>query len=221
MTEFKRRVNQLFRSLKKVNWLDMIKSNKHFVVIISLITLLFLVMSAFVATVRPTIREKQLHAISELQSDNKQVIPTKETDMQTVLSDKDSHIIAVIDSKGNPSFSKVEKLLTQKTPLETIDWKINYIQPIYNFTDMAKEYNLTAKNNFIVMEDGKEKGRYSFDKLPGGLDTLDEKLVEIIQPKIARKEPKRIKVAKKVEDSLTESTTDSSTRKKTKEIIFE
>ncbi|MCI0129834.1 MULTISPECIES: hypothetical protein [Enterococcaceae] len=221
MTEFKRQVKKLFHSLKKVNWLDMIKSNKRFVIIISLITLLFVVMSVFVSAVRPTIREKQLHAISELQSDNKQVIPTKETDIQTVLSDKESHIVAVIDAKGNPSLSTVEKLLTQKTPLETIDWKINYIQPIYNFTDIAKQYKLTAKNNFIVIEDGKEKGRYSFDKLTGGLEVLDEKLIAIIEPKIARKKPKRIKVAKKVDDSLTNSTTDSSARKKTKEIIFE
>ena len=96
MTEFKRQVKKLFHSLKKVNWLDMIKSNKRFVIIISLITLIFVVMSVFVSAVRPTIREKQLHAISELQSDNKQVIPTKETDIQTVLSDKESHIVAVI-----------------------------------------------------------------------------------------------------------------------------
>ena len=221
MTEFKGRVKQLFRSLKKVNWLEMIKNNKQFIIIISLITVLFLVMSVIVSAVRPSIREKQLDAITGVQSENKQVVPIKETDIKQVFSDKSSHIIAIIDSKNNPSINQVEKLLTKKSPLVTIDWKIDYIQPIYNFSDISKDYGLKAKNNFIVMEDGKEKGRYSFNKLKGGFDTLDEKLVDIIQPKIARKEPKRIKVAQKVDESLTSSSSNNQTRKKTKEVFFE
>lgn len=221
MTEFKGRVKQLFRSLKKVNWLEMIKNNKQFIIIISLITVLFLVMSVIVSAVRPSIREKQLDAITGIQSENKQVVPIKETDIKQVFSDKSSHIIAIIDSKNNPSINQVEKLLTKKSPLVTIDWKIDYIQPIYNFSDISKDYGLKAKNNFIVMEDGKEKGRYSFNKLKGGFDTLDEKLVDIIQPKIARKEPKRIKVAQKVDESLTSSSSNNQTRKKTKEVFFE
>ena len=99
MTEFKGRVKQLFRSLKKVNWLEMIKNNKQFIIIISLITVLFLVMSVIVSAVRPSIREKQLDAITGIQSENKQVVPIKETDIKQVFSDKSSHIIAIIDSK--------------------------------------------------------------------------------------------------------------------------
>lgn len=221
MAGFQERVKTLFRSLKKVNWLDMIKTNKHFIIIVSLVTVIFLVMSAFVSAVRPTIRDKQLSAISELKSDNKQVVPVKETDISKVFSNKEPHIVAVIDTKQNPGLNQVEKLLDKNEPLETIDWKIDYIQPIYNFSDISKEYNLTSKNNFIVMEEGKEKGRYSFDELKGGLQTLDEKLVEIIEPKIARKEPKRIKVAKQVDETLSSSSSSDKTRKKTKEIIFE
>lgn len=221
MTELKERLKQLFHSLKKVNWLDMIKTNKHFVIIICSVTIVFLVMSVFVSAVRPSIREKQLHAISELKSNNKQVKPIQETDISSVFSDKEPHIVAVIDTKQNPSLNQVETLLDKHEPLETVNWKIDYIQPIYNFSDIETKYKLTAKNTFIVMENGKEKGRYSFNDLKGGLQTLDEKLIAIIQPSIARKEPKRIKVAKKIDETLSSSSSSDKKKKKTKEIIFE
>lgn len=222
MTEFKRRVEQFFKSLSQVNWLKIIMSNKIIIFGIILVLILLFTLPIIAVTARPAIREMQLDTISNIESENKQVVPVKETQVQKLFENNKSHIVAIIDSKDNSSIKEVDKLLTEKNPLKDVDWKIDYVQPIYNFDELATTYHLTAKNNFIVIEKGKEKGRYSFDKLSDGLNELDEKIIEIIDPKIARTNPKRIEVKSTEEVTTNESTTSSSSqKKKTEEVYFE
>jgi len=220
MTEFRQRISQLLKSLSK-----MIKFNKAFIISISVIIIIFFTLSALVSAVKPTIREQQLDTVYSTPTENKKIIMIKETEIKTVFGQDKSHIIAIIDAKDNPSLTVVDKLLIEKKPFQTINWEIDFIQPIYNFNELAKDYHLPAKNNFIVIENGREKGRYSFNILDNGLTTLEEKLNEIIDPKIARKSPKRVKTetSESFEDSSTmeSSETQSSTRTKTEEIIFE
>lgn len=222
MTEFKQQVERHVDSLKKVNWFKTLMSNKILIIGIALLLCLLFMLPALAITTRPSIREQQLDTISNIQSANKQVIPMKETQVSKAFENSKSHIVAIINSKDNSSMSEVDKLLTEKKPLENVTWQVDYIQPIYNFDELAGTYGLTAKNNFIVIEDGKEKGRYSFDTLNGGLAELDEKIIEIIDPKIARTNPKRIEATSSDSTGNEEASTSSSgQRKKTEEVVFE
>lgn len=201
------------------NLLKKLQSDKKLlsIVIVSIVAIVLVFILASV--VKPTIRHKQIESVAVIKSQNKQVTTILESEIPEQLKQKGEQVVLIVDASNNPSLDEVNQLIKKNGELKESAWPIYYVQPVYDFPDIAKKYNLTKKNTFIVMEDGKEKGRYAFTELKGGLKTIDEALITLIDPKLEQKKPIRVKaIEEEVDSSLTQS---SSERQKTEEIFFE
>lgn len=197
--------------------LSMLKKKKT-IAIISVIIIGLVVIKVFSSVYRETIREQQVESVAKTTFKNRQFKSIKDNDLEKTLKAKGQSVVAIIDAKDNKGYKDLKKMFNQKNAVEGLPEVVYVYQPIYENSTTIKNLKLKEKNNFLLMKDGKEEGRYSFNALESGQQELVDQIDVMINPKIPQKKP--IRVEKKEELPL-DQTKDSSQGTRTSEVIFE
>ena len=199
--------------------LVLLKKKKTIAVII-IIVVGIVMMNVFKSLYRPTIREQQVDSVAKVTYKNKQFKKIQDSELTDLLKRKEQQVIAVIDPSENKGYKKVEKMFNEKKSIENLPETVYVYEPVYPNQKMNKDLGIIDKNTFIVYNEGKEIGRYSFNDLSVGPEEITTELNQIINPKIPRKKPVRKEV--QTEDSATENTqTNNDGQTHTSEVFFE
>ena len=199
--------------------LVLLKKKKTIAVII-IIVVGIVMMNVFKSLYRPTIREQQVDSVAKVTYKNKQFKKIQDSELTDLLKKKEQQVIAVIDPSENKGYKKVEKMFNEKKSIENLPETVYVYEPVYPNQKMNKDLGINDKNTFIVYNEGKEIGRYSFNDLSVGPEEITTELNQIINPKIPRKKPVRKEV--QTEDSATENTqTNNDGQTHTSEVFFE
>ncbi|MFI3604811.1 hypothetical protein [Vagococcus fluvialis] len=199
--------------------LVLLKKKKTIAVII-IIVVGIVMMNVFKSLYRPTIREQQVDSVAKITYKNKQFKKIQDSELTDLLKKKEQQVIAVIDPSENKGYKKVEKMFNEKKSIENLPETVYVYEPVYPNQKMNKDLGINDKNTFIVYNEGKEIGRYSFNDLSVGPEEITTELNQIINPKIPRKKPVRKEV--QTEDSATENTqTNNDGQTHTSEVFFE
>lgn len=199
--------------------LVLLKKKKTIAVII-MIVVGIVMMNVFKSLYRPTIREQQVDSVAKITYKNKQFKKIQDSELTDLLKKKEQQVIAVIDPSENKGYKKVEKMFNEKKPVENLPETVYVYEPVYPNQKMNKDLGINDKNTFIVYNEGKEIGRYSFNDLSVGHEEITTELNQIINPKIPRKKPVRKEV--QTEDSAAENTqTNDDGQTHTSEVFFE
>lgn len=199
--------------------LVLLKKKKTIAVII-IIVVGIVMMNVFKSLYRPTIREQQVDSVAKITYKNKQFKKIQDSELTDLLKKKEQQVIAVIDPSENKGYKKVEKMFNEKKSIENLPETVYVYEPVYPNQKMNKDLGINDKNTFIVYNEGKEIGRYSFNDLSVGHEEITTELNQIINPKIPRKKPVRKEV--QTEDSATENTqTNNDGQTHTSEVFFE
>ncbi len=199
--------------------LVLLKKKKTIAVII-IIVVGIVMMNVFKSLYRPTIREQQVDSVAKVTYKNKQFKKIQDSELTDILKKKEQQVIAVIDPSENKGYKKVEKMFNEKKPVENLPKTVYVYEPVYPNQKMKKDLGINDKNTFIVYDEGKEIGRYSFNDLSVGHEEITTELNQIINPKIPRKKPVRKEV--QTEDSAAENTqTNDDGQTHTSEVFFE
>ena len=199
--------------------LVLLKKKKTIAVII-IIVVGIVMMNVFKSLYRPTIREQQVDSVAKVTYKNKQFKKIQDSELTDLLKKKEQQVIAVIDPSENKGYKKVEKMFNEKKSIENLPEIVYVYEPVYPNQKMNKDLGINDKNTFIVYNEGKEIGRYSFNDLSVGHEEITTELNQIINPKIPRKKPVRKEV--QTEDSATENTqTNDDGQTHTSEVFFE
>ncbi len=199
--------------------LVLLKKKKTIAVII-IIVVGIVMMNVFKSLYRPTIREQQVDSVAKITYKNKQFKKIQDSELTDILKKKEQQVIAVIDPSENKGYKKVEKMFNEKKSIENLPETVYVYEPVYPNQKMNKDLGINDKNTFIVYNEGKEIGRYSFNDLSVGPEEITTELNQIINPKIPRKKPVRKEV--QTEDSATENTqTNNDGQTHTSEVFFE
>lgn len=199
--------------------LVLLKKKKTIAVII-IIVVGIVMMNVFKSLYRPTIREQQVDSVAKVTYKNKQFKKIQDSELTDLLKKKEQQVIAVIDPSENKGYKKVEKMFNEKKPIENLPETVYVYEPVYPNQKMNKDLGINDKNTFIVYNEGKEIGRYSFNDLSVGHEEITTELNQIINPKIPRKKPVRKEV--QTEDSAAENTqTNDDGQTHTSEVFFE
>lgn len=193
---------------------------KKTITVIIMIVVGIVMMNVFKTLYRPTIREQQLDSVAKVTYKNKQFRQIQDSELTDILKKKDKQVIAVIDPSDNKGYKKVEKMFNEKKPIENLPKTVYLYEPVYPNQKINKDLAINDKNTFIVYNEGKEIGRYSFNDLSVGHEEITTELNQIINPKIPRKKPVRKEV--ETEDSATENTQmNEDVQTHTSEVFFE
>ena len=199
--------------------LVLLKKKKTIAVII-IIVVGIVMMNVFKSLYRPTIREQQVDSVAKITYKNKQFKKIQDSELTDLLKKKEQQVIAVIDPSENKGYKKVEKMFNEKKSIENLPETVYIYEPVYPNQKMNKDLGINDKNTFIVYNEGKEIGRYSFNDLSVGPEEITTELNQIINPKIPRKKPVRKEV--QTEDSAIENTqTNNDGQTHTSEVFFE
>ncbi|MFW7362483.1 hypothetical protein [Vagococcus fluvialis] len=199
--------------------LVLLKKKKTIAVII-IIVVGIVMMNVFKSLYRPTIREQQVDSVAKITYKNKQFKKIQDSELTDLLKKKEQQVIAVIDPSENKGYKKVEKMFNEKKSIENLPETVYVYEPVYPNQKMNKDLGINDKNTFIVYNEGKEIGRYSFNDLSVGPEEITTELNQIINPKIPRKKPVRKEV--QTEDSAIENTqTNNDGQTHTSEVFFE
>lgn len=199
--------------------LVLLKKKKTIAVII-IIVVGIVMMNVFKSLYRPTIREQQVDSVAKVTYKNKQFKKIQDSELTDLLKKKEQQVIAVIDPSENKGYKKVEKMFNEKKSIENLPEIVYVYEPVYPNQKMNKDLGINDKNTFIVYNEGKEIGRYSFNDLSVGHEEITTELNQIINPKIPRKKPVRKEV--QTEDSAAENTqTNDDGQTHTSEVFFE
>lgn len=199
--------------------LVLLKKKKTIAVII-IIVVGIVMMNVFKSLYRPTIREQQVDSVAKITYKNKQFKKIQDSELTDLLKKKEQQVIAVIDPSENKGYKKVEKMFNEKKSIENLPETVYVYEPVYPNQKMNKDLGINDKNTFIVYNEGKEIGRYSFNDLSVGPEEITTELNQIINPKIPRKKPVRKEV--QTEDSAIENAqTNNDGQTHTSEVFFE
>lgn len=199
--------------------LVLLKKKKTIAVII-IIVVGIVMMNVFKSLYRPTIREQQVDSVAKITYKNKQFKKIQDSELTDLLKKKEQQVIAVIDPSENKGYKKVEKMFNEKKSIENLPETVYVYEPVYPNQKMNKDLGINDKNTFIVYNEGKEIGRYSFNDLSVGHEEITTELNQIINPKIPRKKPVRKEV--QTEDSAIENAqTNNDGQTHTSEVFFE
>ncbi|MEG0254577.1 hypothetical protein [Vagococcus sp.] len=205
--------------------LNVLKKKKT-IAIICIIVVGLVVSKGFASMYRDTIREQQIESVAKTTFKNKQFKNVKDTELEKALSAEGQSVVAIVDAKDNKGYKDLKKMFNQKTKVEGLPDVVYVYQPIYENSKTIKELKLKEKNNFLLMKDGKEENRFSFNELESGQQQLIDEIDVMINPKIAQKKP--IRVDKKEDSSLDqgleqslEQTPNNQSGTRTSEVIFE
>lgn len=205
--------------------LNVLKKKKT-IAIVCIIVVGLVVSKGFASMYRDTIREQQIESVAKTTFKNKQFKNVKDTELEKALSAEGQSVVAIVDAKDNKGYKDLKKMFNQKTKVEGLPDVVYVYQPIYENSKTIKELKLKEKNNFLLMKDGKEENRFSFNELESGQQQLIDEIDVMINPKIAQKKP--IRVDKKEDSSLDqgleqtlEQTPNNQSGTRTSEVIFE
>ena len=147
--------------------LVLLKKKKTIAVII-IIVVGIVMMNVFKSLYRPTIREQQVDSVAKVTYKNKQFKKIQDSELTDLLKKKEQQVIAVIDPSENKGYKKVEKMFNEKKSIENLPETVYVYEPVYPNQKMNKDLGINDKNTFIVYNEGKEIGRYSFNDLSVG-----------------------------------------------------
>lgn len=189
---------------------------KKTIAILAIIVIGYLFSSLLISMNRDKIREQQIDSVAKTTFKNKQFKSVKDSELDKLLKSNDQKIVAIIDAKDNKGYKELKKMFNQNKQMEELPNTVYVYQPIYENSKTVKNLNLKNKNNFLLIENGKEKNRYSFDELTNGEHELAEQVDLMIDPKIPQKKP--IRVEKKDELSFDQNPNNGT---RTSEVEFE
>lgn len=195
--------------------LGILKKKKTIGIVIAIILGLILT-KIFISMYQEPIRQQQIESVAKTTYTNKQFESIQENDIEKLLKSKEQTIVGVIDPTDNKGYGKVKKMFNKKAPVKGLTDKVYIYQPIYDSNQLKKELKINDKNTFLVIEDSKEIGRYSFNDLSLGYEEIVEEVDTILNPKISRKAPVRVDLP---EEEETEVLEDGATH--TSEVTFE
>ncbi len=171
--------------------LTVLKKKKTVAIIVVVIAFL-IISNSFVSAYRETIREKQIESVAKVTFKNKQFKSIKNTEINAMLTSKESVILGIIDPTDNKGYGELEKMFNETKSIEGLPEIVYIYQPIYGNQKSIDNLKLDKKNNFLLIENGKESKRYAFDTLKNGTSELVDQVNAMINPKIPQKKPKRI-----------------------------
>lgn len=164
-----------------------------------------IITNVFSGMYKATIQDRQIESVAKVTYQNKQFKSIKESEVSKLLKNKEQIIIAIIDTSDNKGYSKVKKMFNSKATIEGLPKTVYVYQPIYDNTKLNKELKINEKNTFIVIENGEELGRYSFNDLSVGYEEIVNEIDTILNPKIKRTNPVRNDKTETEEESTTNS----------------
>lgn len=165
--------------------------NKKVIGCLIAILIAIITMNLFIAVYRGTIREQQIESVAKTTYKNKQFKSIQEDELTKLMTSKEQVIIGIVDPVDNKGFNDIKKMFNEKSSIDGLPKTVYIYQPIYDSSKVIKNLGIKDKNTFIVVENGKELGRYSFNQLEGGYEEVINEVNQIIHPKIERKKPIR------------------------------
>ena len=198
--------------------LVLLKKKKTIAILVSIL-LGFVLMKLLITVFKEDIREQQIASVGETVYVNKQFVPVKENEVMKLAKNKEQTIIALVETADNKGLDKVSDMFDSKTSIEGLPKQVYVYEPIYDSANIKKEFNIKDKNTFLIIEEGQEIGRFSFNDLSLGYQEIVEEIDTIINPKINRTKPIRKNVEETIEDSLNQETNGEATH--TSEVSFE
>ncbi|AQP52855.1 hypothetical protein CBF34_10605 [Vagococcus penaei] len=181
------------------------KKQKVFVFLFLFIMIMIAVVLLIKSVIRPKIREQQIISVVNLKSQHQKVQTIKENQLQKILHEKDDFVLVIIDGRGNTADKELMNFLNNSNNLKEIKTPIYIYQPIYNINQINQEYQLTAKNNLLFMENGKEIQRLAFDSFGNTQEKkaeLQKQLFTLVNPVIPERKPIRVKQEKQLDFSV-------------------
>lgn len=191
---------------------------KKTIVAIIIIVVGSTISSIFSAIFQKTIRVQEIESVVKIAYKNKQFENITESEFQTLLKSKEPTLIGFIDVSDNKAYTELTEMFVQKESISDLPQIVYIYQPIYNNAKLNKELDIKDKNTFLVIDEKKELGRYSFNELPNGYEEAVKQINTVMNPKIPRKEPVRKDI---IEQNLSKSTDSSSEGTSTSEVQFE
>ena len=198
---------------------SLLKKKKTIALLISLVIAIIL-MNVLIKVFRDDIREQQIVSVGDVVYVNKQFIPIKESEIAKITKNKELTVLALVETADNKGLKKVEKMFDSKTPIEGLPKQVYVYEPVYDSAQIKKELSIKDKNTFIVIEDGKEIDRVSFNDLAIGYEEIVDEIDTIVNPKINRKNPVRVATEDTVNEELNQEAGDNQGTH-TSEVTFE
>ena len=198
---------------------SLLKKKKTIALLISLVIAIIL-MNVLIKVFRDDIREQQIVSVGDVVYVNKQFIPIKESEIAKITKNKELTVLALVETADNKGLKKVEKMFDSKTPIEGLPKQVYVYEPVYDSAQIKKELSIKDKNTFIVIEDGKEIDRVSFNDLAIGYEEIVDEIDTIVNPKINRKNPVRVAAEDTVNEELNQEAADNQGTH-TSEVTFE
>lgn len=189
---------------------------KKTIAILTIAIVGYLFTSFLISMNRDKIREQQIESVAKTTFKNKQFKSVRDGELDKLLKSSNQKIVAIIDAKDNKGYKELKKMFNQNKQVEELPKTVYVYQPIYENSETIKNLNLKNKNNFLLIQNGKEQARYSFDELSNGERELTEQVDLMIDPKIPQKKP--IRVEKKEELSFDQNPNNGT---RTSEVEFE
>ena len=196
--------------------LVLLKKKKTIGIIIGIVVAIIL-MNILISINRDSIRKQQIDSVAKTTYQNKQFKSVQEDELTKLLTNKQQTIVGIVEPADNKGYNKVKKMFNKKSAVKGLPKEVYIYQPIYDSSALKKELKLNEKNTFLVIEDGQEVGRYSFNDLSIGYEEIVEEVDTILNPKILRKNPIRIEAEN--EEMVEEASDDGLTH--TSEVTFE
>ena len=198
---------------------SLLKKKKTIALLISLVIAIIL-MNVLIKVFRDDIRKQQIVSVGDVVYVNKQFIPIKESEIAKITKNKELTVLALVETADNKGLKKVEKMFDSKTPIEGLPKQVYVYEPVYDSAQIKKELSIKDKNTFIVIEDGKEIDRVSFNDLAIGYEEIVDEIDTIVNPKINRKNPVRVATEDTVNEELNQEAADNQGTH-TSEVTFE
>ena len=198
---------------------SLLKKKKTIALLISLVIAIIL-MNVLITVFRDDIRKQQIVSVGDVVYVNKQFIPIKESEIAKITKNKELTVLALVETADNKGLKKVEKMFDSKTPIEGLPKQVYVYEPVYDSAQIKKELSIKDKNTFIVIEDGKEIDRVSFNDLAIGYEEIVDEIDTIVNPKINRKNPVRVAAEDTVNEELNQEAADNQGTH-TSEVTFE
>lgn len=146
---------------------------------------------------QPGIREKEIASVVKTPKKVPQVTyVTQESDLKQLGKSEEPVIVSFMDRQKNKEYETVKQWFTSKE-FKKLDLPVYVFEPIYDLQEYKKQYQVQHKNTLIYVTKGKEVGRYGFDSLDNGNQSLTEKMKDIVNPIIPQRKPVRVEVIEK------------------------
>ncbi len=172
--------------------LNVLKKKKTIAVIASVLIGTVL-MTILISIYRENIRAQQIESVAKTTYKSKQFKSINDSELDKLLNSKNKTVVAVIDAKNNSGYKELQKMFNQTKQVAELPETLFIYQPFYDNSKTINLLELKNKNNFLLIENGKEQARYSFNDLTNGQQGLIDQINLMIDPKIPQRKPIRVK----------------------------